>query len=290
MAKFREVPARSILSPVSGFLAQAGFTHSLTPARNCTFGCSYCYVPTMRVQGGLQRKDWLHWGDFTTFKSNAADLAARSLRSDQIVYCSPLTDPYQPAEAERRLMPGILEAVIGMPPGVFVIQTRGPLILADLALLRALNSRTVLRVSFSVTTDCEDVRRIFEPHCAPIEERWRTVRTLTEAGISTSVTLAPILPCNPEALVERAVACSDGPLVADPFHVRLVKRSGATTRAAAEGICHHHGWNQWLEPEWQREVVGRMEARSGALGREFGHGCAGFGLLARSKTVKQADS
>ena len=55
-----EAAARSILSPVSGFLAEAGFTHSLTPARNCTFGCLYCYVPTMRVQGGLQKDDWLH--------------------------------------------------------------------------------------------------------------------------------------------------------------------------------------------------------------------------------------
>jgi hypothetical protein len=33
-------PARSILTRTSGFIAEAGFTHSLTPARNCTFGCS----------------------------------------------------------------------------------------------------------------------------------------------------------------------------------------------------------------------------------------------------------
>src|SRR5450631_2952688 len=108
--------SKSILSTTSGFIAEAGFTHSLTPARNCTFGCSYCYVPTMRVQGGLRREDWLHWGEFTTFKSNAAELLVRSLRPDQKIYCSPLTDPYQPAEGERRSMPGILEAVIATPP------------------------------------------------------------------------------------------------------------------------------------------------------------------------------
>src|SRR6185312_3525992 len=67
-----ETEARSILSPVSGFLRDAGFTHSLTPARNCTFGCSYCYVPTMRVQAGLKPEDWRHWGTQTTFKRNAA--------------------------------------------------------------------------------------------------------------------------------------------------------------------------------------------------------------------------
>lgn len=275
-----EAAARSILSPVSGFLAEAGFTHSLTPARNCTFGCLYCYVPTMRVQGGLQKDDWLHWGEFTTFKNNAAELLAHSLRPWQVIYCSPLTDPWQPAEAERQLMPGVLEAVIASPPKAFVIQTRGPLILRDLKLLSSLNDRTNLRVSFSVTTDRDDVRRIFEPHCAPIGERWRTLQLLSDAGIETSVALAPILPCNPEALVEQAIACSRGPLVADPFHVRSVKRSGATTRAVAAAICERHGWSDWLNPAFQNETLARMSIRARASGRIFGYGAAGFGLLA----------
>src|SRR5580698_828390 len=153
-----QTEARSILSPVSGFLAEAGFTHSLTPARNCTFGCSYCYVPTMRVQAGLRPEDWNHWGARTTFKTNAAELARRGLRAHQVIYCSPLTDPYQPAETQERLMPGLLEAVAGHPPRVFVIQTRGPLILRDIDLLREAAKRTTIRVSFSITTDRDDVR------------------------------------------------------------------------------------------------------------------------------------
>ncbi len=161
-----------------------------------------------------------------------------------------------------------------------MIQTRGPLILRDLELLSALSARTILRVSFSVTTNQESVRRIFEPHCAPIAERWRVLRALSDAGIATSIALAPILPCDPEELVELALACSNGPLIADPLHVRSVKRSGATTRAAAAEICRHHGCTEWLDPAFQRLVLGRMEARAQTLGREFGHGPAGFGFLA----------
>ena len=40
--EIRYAEARTILSKTSGFIAEAGFTHSLTPARNCTFGCTYC--------------------------------------------------------------------------------------------------------------------------------------------------------------------------------------------------------------------------------------------------------
>ncbi len=276
-----ETESKSILSPVSGFILEAGFTHSLTPARNCTFGCTYCYVPTMRFQGGLKKEDWTHWGQFTTVKRNAPELLAKALRPDQVIYCSPLTDPYQPAEAEAELMPGILEAVAAKPPAVFTIQTRGPLILRDLDLIRKVAARTSLRVGFSITTDRDDVRKVFEPHCAPIDERWRTVQLLCGAGIDVSVTLAPILPCNPEILVSRALATTKGPIVADPFHVRAVKRNGATTREPAHGICRHHGWERWLDPDYHQEVLQDMKQIANSAGREFGWGPAGFGFLAR---------
>jgi DNA repair photolyase len=235
----------------------------------------------MRVQGGLHKEDWQHWGEFTTFKSNAADLLTRALRPDQVIYCSPLTDPYQPAESTDRQMPRILEAVLAHPPKVFVIQTRGPLILHDLPLLSKVNTRTILRVSFSVTTNREDVRRIFEPHCAAIKERWRAIRILRDAGIETSATLAPILPCDPGFLIEEAVANSSGPIIADPFHVRSVKRSGATTRAAAASICEFYGWNEWLNPAWHVEILRKLKATAQSLNREFGHGPRGFSFLAR---------
>src|SRR6185437_14481491 len=139
-------------------------------------------------------------------------LLRRALRPEQVIYCSPLTDPYQPAEEAQRIMPGILRAAIAAPPRAFVIQMRGSLILRDLDLLREMGER--LRVSFSVTTDRDEVRRIFEPHCASVDERWSTAAALRDAGISVSIAMAPILPCDPERLVERAAAMSNGPLVA----------------------------------------------------------------------------
>lgn len=276
-----ETDARTILSPVSGFLAEAGFTHSLTPARNCVFGCSYCYVPTMRVQAGLRPEDWKHWGDRTTFKRDAAELLGRALRESQIVYCSPLTDPYQPAEEQMSLMPGLLDAVARHPPRTFAIQTRGPLILRDIDRLQKVNVRTRLRIGFSIPTDREEVRRIFESRCAPLDERWRTVAALRDAGIPVAVTIAPILPCDPEGLAARAMEAAGGaPVIVDPLHTRAVKRSGATTREAAVAICARHGWDEWLDPAFQSDVVARLRATVTGAGRAFGSGPAGFALLA----------
>ena len=228
--------------------------------------------------------DWEHWGQFTTFKSNAAELLRRSLSSKQIVYCSPVVDPYQPAEVERPHMPAILEALLEQPPRVFVFQTRGPAILRDLPLIQELSRRTRVRVSFSITTDREDVRRIYEPHCASIEERFATVAALRSAGIDTFATLAPLLPCDPERLMERVLDATECGIIADPFHVRATKLRGATTREAAVCISAKHGFSEWHEPGFQALVVNRMRHAAEGAGRPFEIGVAAFAWLAECET------
>jgi DNA repair photolyase len=276
------VIARTILSPTTGFIAEAGFTHSLTPARNCTFGCTYCYVPTMRIQGGLKPEDWQRWGQFTTFKSNAADLLRGELRAHQRIYCSPMVDPYQPAEESERMMPRILDALLETPapPRVFVLQTRGPMILRDLDRLRALAQRTTLRVSFSITTNREEVRKLYEPHCSPIAERLDAIWTLRGAGIETYATLAPLLPCDPEELALRALDASGRDLIGDPLHIRSSKPRGATTRDAAFRVSAANDHQEWLDPGFQDDVVERIKRTVRSRGHNFAIGPSGFATLA----------
>ena len=276
-----ESRSASILSPTTGFIAQAGFSHSLTPARNCTFGCSYCYVPTMRFQGGLKPEDWRRWGQFTTFKSNAPDLLSKQLRPDQRIYCSPVVDPYQPAEETERLMPRILDALIERPPRVFVLQTRGPLILRDLEQLVDLARLTSLRVSFSITTNRESVRRLYEPHCASVDRRVETIRSLRAAGIRTFATLAPILPCDPDELAQIALDATDQDVIGDPLHVRAVKPRGATTREAAFALSDRHDFSAWLDADFQSDVTARIRSVVSKAGRRFATGPEGFGWLAQ---------
>ncbi len=275
-----------ILSPTTGFIAQAGFTHSLSPARNCTYGCTYCYVPTMRIYGGLQPADWNNWGRFTTFKSNAPALLRRALRPGQVIYCSPLVDPYQPAEETESMMPRLLAELIARPPQIFAIQTRGPLILRDLPLLTRLAARTHLRVSFSITTDNDRVRRLYEPHCAPIADRLASVRALRAEGIPVHATLAPLLPCDPEALMDMSLEATDRAIIADPFHVRAVKKSGATTRDAGLRISRAQGFSDWHDPAFQTAVTDKMRRKAAAAGRRFSTGAEAFGWLAQPEVIQ----
>jgi DNA repair photolyase len=234
----------------------------------------------MGIYGGLQPEDWKRWGQFTTYKSNAPELLRRELRATQSIYCSPLVDPYQPAEAEEEMMPRVLDALLEAPPRVFAIQTRGPLILRDLDRLRALSKRTTLRVSFSITTNREEIRRLYEPHCASFEERLDVVRSLRGAGIETYATLAPLLPCDPESLAGGAIEASGRDLIGDPLHIRASKRHGATTRDAAFKISAAHGHGEYLDAAHQTRVVEQIDAFARGAGFTFTTGPRGFARLA----------
>ena len=54
----------------------------------------------MRVQAGLRREDWQHWGERATFKSNAAELLHQTLR--QLEGIGRLGDEYDGASSGPR--------------------------------------------------------------------------------------------------------------------------------------------------------------------------------------------
>jgi DNA repair photolyase len=232
----------------------------------------------MRIYAGLKPDDWQRWGQFTTFKSNAAELLAKELRPEQRIYCSPMVDPYQPAESDQRQMRGILESVVAAPPRVFTVQTRGPLILRDLDLLRQFPN--TLRVSFSVPTNRNEVLKLYEPHAPSFEERMDTIRRLSDAGIETYATLAPLLPSDPEKLAEQAIEATGRDLIGDPLHVREVKPRGATTRDAAFRISEVNGFTEWLNADFQAHMVARIQTAAARRNKTFATGPTGFARLA----------
>ncbi len=237
----------------------------------------------MGVYGGLQGEDAKRWGQFTTLKTNAAELAARALRPGQVIYCSPLVDPYQPAEREHPLMPGILEAVLHHPPDVFVIQTRGTLVLRDIRLLEEIARVTNLRIGFSITTDREDIRRRYEPHCESIDDRLAAMRRLRSAGLEVYAVLAPLLPCDPKRLAQIAAEASGKSLIGDPLHIRATKPRGATTRTAAFEIARRHGDLEWFEAEFQERVLASIREAAATCGVGFAAGPDGFSWLAAER-------
>src|SRR4029079_733255 len=171
------IESRSIFSPATGFIKRCGFDWTCNPFVGCTFGCTYCYAAYLPQN----RRPVEDWGKWLTAKRNAVALAEKQARkvAAQAVYLSSVTDPYQPAERSLHLTRGILEALVEHRPRL-TVQTRGPLVVRDIDVLRQFRS---LRVNISLPTDSGRGRQQLEPKAPPLEKRWDALRELRDAGI-----------------------------------------------------------------------------------------------------------
>ncbi len=127
------INARSIFSPATGYIRRGGFDWTCNPYVGCSFGCTYCYAMFL-PQNRRPKEDWGRWFQV---KTNAVALARQQAPklAGQAVYLSSVTDPYLPAERSLGLTRGILEALVPYQPRL-LIQTRGPLVVRDLDVIR----------------------------------------------------------------------------------------------------------------------------------------------------------
>jgi DNA repair photolyase len=208
-----QINARSIFSPATGFIQRGGFAWTCNPYVGCTFGCLYCYAMFL-PQNRRPREDWGKWFQA---KANAVELARKQAPkvAGQAVYMSSVTDPYLPAERGLQLTRGILQELLPHQPRL-LIQTRGPLVVRDLDLLRQFCS---IQVNMSIPTDSEEVRQAFEPKAPPLERRWQAIDQVRAAGVAVGICVTPMLPlADPPAFVRRLTQFQPDVLVVQDFH------------------------------------------------------------------------
>jgi DNA repair photolyase len=175
----RETRCSALLHRLN-YLSANGYTANLY--KGCTHGCVYCYAPSLT-------HDERRWGAYVDAKVNAPEILERELRrlrKDE-VFLSSASDPYQPIEAKYRITRRCLEVLLRNDFPVSIL-TRSPLVLRDLDILKRFGW---VKVGMSITT--VPVPR-FEPGVPPLRRRIETLRRLGESGITTFVSLAPVIP------------------------------------------------------------------------------------------------
>jgi DNA repair photolyase len=241
-----QVSAGSIFSPATGFIHRGGFDWTCNPYLGCSFGCKYCYAMFL-PQNRRPKEDWGRWFQA---KVNAVELARRQAPkvAGQALYLSSVTDPYLPAERSLGLTRGILEVLVAHQPRLLV-QTRGPLVVRDLDLLRQFRA---VRVNLSIPTDSEAVRRAFEPKAPPLERRWQAAAEVKAAGVPVGICVTPMLPLeDSEAFIRRLVAFAPAVLVVQDFH-DSGGGFGADTSGAARRLLQER---RWTAADYQRCVA-----------------------------------
>lgn len=232
----QDIEARSIFSPATGFIKRGGFDWTCNPYLGCTLGCLYCYAAFLPQNP----RPASEWGKWFSAKVNAVELARKHAKkvAGRAVYMSSVTDPYQPAERSLLLTRGILEAIAPHQPRL-VVQTRGPLVVRDIDVLKQFEA---VRVNVSVPTDSEDVRKRFEPKAPPLERRWLALAELSAAGVPVGVCVTPTLPlADPAAFADQIARLNPAVAVVQEFHDSR-GGFGADTGAEAVKLRDVFGW------------------------------------------------
>ncbi|MCK9205395.1 MAG: radical SAM protein [Bacteroidales bacterium] len=178
----KEIRSKSILS------ASRIYDYVINPYIGCQHGCYYCYARFMKRFSGHQEP----WGEFVDVKVNAADLLKIGItrKKPATVWVSGLCDPYQPLEAQYKLTGECLE-ILADKNWPVIIQTRSSLVLRDMSIIKRAEN---FEVGLTITTADDAMRKLFEPHAPPIQERLDTLDELHGAGIRTYAMIAPMLP------------------------------------------------------------------------------------------------
>ena len=187
-----EVPRSAITYNTSPDLP---FDRSINPYRGCEHGCIYCFArPThayLNLSPGL---------DFETkliARPGIAQVLDRELRA-RAYKVAPIalgtnTDPYQPIEAEQRVMRDVLATLLAFRHPV-AITTKGTLVERDLDLLVPLAQLGLTRVGISVTTLDPVLSRKMEPRAPSPARRLAVIEKLVKAGVSVRVMVSPLVP------------------------------------------------------------------------------------------------
>ncbi|MBJ6121208.1 PA0069 family radical SAM protein [Sphingomonas mollis] len=187
------------------------FDRSINPYRGCEHGCIYCFARPSHAFHDLS--PGLDFESRLFVKPDAAALLRVELAKPGYVV-RPMalgtnTDPYQPIEREW----GVTRAVLGVLADTnhpLTITTKSDRVVRDIDLLAPMAAKGLATVCMSITSLDPRIAATVEPRAPTPTRRLAAVRRLSEAGIPTYVSIAPVIPAitdhEIEHLVEQAAA------------------------------------------------------------------------------------
>lgn len=164
---------------------------TFNPYTGCDYACVYCYASSYipKFSKCRPKRDLI-----PRLKREATKLKG------ELISIANSSDPYPNSEAKTGLMRKCLEILSRCDCKIQVV-TKSNLAVRDVDLLKKKPSM----VTFTITTDNDNISKLIEPKAPSPSERLKTAETLIRKGIPTSVRIDPIIPFvndNPENLVQ----------------------------------------------------------------------------------------
>ena len=188
MAAYHEITCKSALNQLK---RKIPYGWDLNLYRGCQHGCQYCYAMySHQYLVGSFAKD-------IYIKTNVVEQLERELSAPgwkrEVVNIGGVTDSYQPAEEQYRLMPEILKLLIRYKTPA-IISTKSVLALRDFDLIDELSRITYINIAATVTTMDEAVRKLIEPGAAESKKRFAMLKEFRKTNASVGLHMMPVIP------------------------------------------------------------------------------------------------
>lgn len=168
------------------------FAWDLNIYRGCEHKCQYCYA--------IYSHDYLgskQYFDDIYVKTNIVEQLEKQLSSPswkhEVVNIGGVTDSYQPAEKQYKLMPDILRLMIKYRTPC-IISTKSDLVLRDYDLIDELSHITYVNIAASITCMDENIRKKIEPNGVTSLKRFAMLKEFSKTNASTGLHFMPIIP------------------------------------------------------------------------------------------------
>lgn len=199
----KEITAKTLLSSSKHPDPWFGVKYTMNLYRGCQHQCIYCD----------SRSECYQIEDFADIlvKTNAIGLLMKELSSKRArgtIGLGSMNDCYMSLEERYRLTRQALELIARHRFPVHII-TKSDLVLRDTDLLAEIG-KIYAAVSFTITTADDELAAKLEPGAPSPFRRYQAIKTLSDQGIYTGITLMPVLPfiedneVNISAIVDRA--------------------------------------------------------------------------------------
>jgi hypothetical protein len=119
-------------------------------------------------------------------------LRSQGLLSQTLVYFGVTTDPFANLPRRFDVTMYCLDQIMKARPGFTLFQTRSPLVVSALGVLKYLIGSSA--VIFSLESNLESSIRRYTPQQPAVKDRLMAIRGLREQGILTGINVAPLLP------------------------------------------------------------------------------------------------
>ena len=171
------------------------FDRSINAYRGCEHGCTYCFARPSHAYLGLS--PGLDFESRLFQKPDAPALLVKELAKPSyvpnIIAMGTNTDPYQPIERKLELTRRVLQVLADHQHPVRIV-TKSNLIVRDLDILGPMAEKGLVDVHLSVTTLDRKLSRLMEPRAPTPQRRLDAIRALTDTGVPTGVSYAPVIP------------------------------------------------------------------------------------------------